>query len=258
MRLVSWNVFHGRNPADGIVDESRLSEAVTSLRADVLALQEVDRGQPRSHALDVTALTAEAMSATAWRFVPTLIGDPAGTWRAAGEADRDAERHGYGVALLSRWPVLQWHLLRLSPTPLLRLPVLLPGSRRLLWLRDEPRAVLAATVRTPHGVVTVASTHLSFLPGASASPARAALRWLRRLPGPRVLLGDLNLPGPAVRALWGRQPLVRARTYPHARPMIQLDHVLGDGELPPVRRASVHRLSVSDHAAVTVDLCPGP
>lgn len=104
---MTWNIFHGRSPADGVVDAARLVSAVVSLGADVLALQEVDRGQPRSHGLDITTLAAEGMSAADWRFVPTVIGDPAARWRAATEADLDEPRHGYGVSLVSRWPVLQ-------------------------------------------------------------------------------------------------------------------------------------------------------
>jgi endonuclease/exonuclease/phosphatase family metal-dependent hydrolase len=36
-------------------------------------------------------------------------------------------------------------------------------------------------------------------------------------------------------------------------PRVQLDHVLADG-LAGAARATVHRLPVSDHAALTVDL----
>ncbi|HLS43916.1 MAG TPA: endonuclease/exonuclease/phosphatase family protein [Ornithinicoccus sp.] len=257
MRLVTWNIYHGRSPGDGVVDPGRLAAALSSLDADVVALQEVDRGQPRSHWLDITALAAEAMSAPAWRFVPTVIGDPAGRWRPATDTDLDADRDAYGIGLVSRWPVLRWHLLRMSAAPALRAPVLIPGSRQLLWLRDEPRAALAATLQTPDGPVTVASTHLSFMPGINVLQLVRLRRWLRALPGPRVLLADLNLPGAIVARLWGQPPLVRVRNYPLSRPLVQVDHIVGDGELPPVQHAETRQLAVSDHAAVLVDLGRG-
>ncbi len=64
MRLATFNVLHGRSLADDRVDRERFAEAIASLDADVLALQEVDRGQERSHRLDLTAVAAEAMGAT--------------------------------------------------------------------------------------------------------------------------------------------------------------------------------------------------
>ncbi|GAA1166083.1 endonuclease/exonuclease/phosphatase family protein [Ornithinimicrobium humiphilum] len=254
MRLVTWNVFHGRSPEDGRVDAERLADAVAGLDADVLALQEVDRGQPRSGMLDVTTLAAAATGAADARFVPTVVGDPAGEWRAATDEDLDVDAFGYGIALVSRHPVRAWHLLRLAPAPLVRAPIPVPGQRRVLWLRDEPRAVLAAELETPTGPLTVACTHLSFVPGVNARQLRRTVRWLRGLPGPRVLLGDLNLPGAAVGRLTGARLLARQATYPPSRPVWQVDHALGDGELPPVVASGAPRQPVSDHAPVVVDL----
>ncbi len=132
--------------------------------------------------------------------------------------------------------------------------MVVPGTRHVLWLRDEPRAVLAATLATPSGVVTVASTHLSFVPGVNALQLRRAMTWLRQLPGAHVLMGDLNLPGALVSRITGARLLARVSTYPLPRPRLQVDHVLGDGALPPVVGAFASRPPLSDHAAVVVDL----
>lgn len=253
-RLTTWNVFHGRSPDDGRVDGGRLAAAVASLGTDVLALQEVDRGQERSAGLDVTAVAAEAMGAAHWRFVPTVIGSPGFSWRAATEEDADARSDAYGVALVSRFPVDSWHVLRLPPAPFVRLPIPVPGAGFALWLRDEPRAVLAARVGTPAGPLTVASAHLSFVPGANVVQLRRAVAWLRTFPGPTVLLGDLNLPPVVAGRASGLDVLARAVTYPAPRPRLQLDHVLGDGRLPRVRRSGVRRMAVSDHLALSVDV----
>lgn len=253
-RLTTWNVFHGRSPRDARVDGARLARAVAALDTDVLALQEVDRGQARSGGLDVTEVAAEAMGAVHRRFVPTVIGNPGFTWRAATAADESTRSEAYGVALLSRFPVDSWHVLRLPPAPVIRLPVPVPGTRLVLWLRDEPRAVLAARLRTPAGPLTVASTHLSFVPGVNVAQLRRAATWLRTLPGPTVLLGDLNLPRSIARRASGADVLARFVTYPAQRPRIQLDHILGDGRLPTVTRSLVRRGDVSDHLALSIDL----
>ena len=257
MRLATLNLLNGMSLEDGKVLPERLSAAVQDLRADVVGLQEVDRGQPRSHGLDLTACVAEAMGTEHWRFMPALIGTPGGSWRAAEDADTDPGTSSgvpaYGIGLVSRWPVLSWHVTRLPASPL-RSPVLIPGTRRLIWLQDEPRVGLAAVVQTPGGPLTVGTTHLSFVPGWNGKQLRTFTGELGRLPGPRVLLGDLNMPPPFPRALTRWQVLARTVTYPAWEPKIQLDHVLGSGALPPVLAVESPRLAVSDHRALLVEL----
>ena len=60
MRLATFNLLHGRSLSDGAVHAERVAAAVAELDADVLALQEVDRAQPRSGGLDLTAIAARA------------------------------------------------------------------------------------------------------------------------------------------------------------------------------------------------------
>jgi endonuclease/exonuclease/phosphatase family metal-dependent hydrolase len=253
VRLATLNLLNGTSVGDGSVVPARLTAAVQALGADVLALQEVDRFQPRSHTADLTAQVAEVMGAPHWRFVPALVGTPGGRWRAAVDADDASEEAAYGVGLVSRWPVVGWRVTRLSAAPV-RSPVALPGTRRVLWLRDEPRVGLAAVVDAPLGPMTVATTHLSFVPGWNGRQLRVLAAALRALPAPRVLLGDLNMPPPFPRLLTGWRPLARTATYPAWRPRLQLDHVLGSGTLPAVREVSCPELPVSDHRALLVQL----
>ncbi len=257
MRVVTFNVLHGRSLADGLVDPDRLSEAIRSLDADVLGLQEVDRAQPRSGLIDVTSVAAGAVGGgTQYRFAPTVTGTPGETWRPA--ADGDESRHdepAYGIALLTRLPVLSWQVLRLAGAPT-RAPVLVPGAgrSRVILVQDEPRVLLAAVVQGPAGPMTVATTHLSFVPGWNVWQLRRALRFLRGLPSPRLLIGDLNIPGRLVGPASGWDVLARTPTYPSPDPTVQLDHALGDGPLAPVVGSEARRLQVSDHRALVVDL----
>lgn len=253
MRLATFNLLNGTSLHDGRVDRARLEESVALLRPDVLGLQEVDRGQPRSHGADLTAQVAEGLGSMHFRFVPALIGTPGGSWRAATDEDDTTTEPSYGIGLVSRWPVTRWHVTRLPAAPV-RSPIVLPGTRQLIWLQDEPRVGLAAVVETPLGPVTVATTHLSFVPGWNARQLRMLTADLRRLPGPRVLLGDLNMPPPFPRALTRWQVLARTRTYPAWEPKLQLDHALGDGELPRVVSVEAPRLPVSDHLGLVVEL----
>lgn len=253
MRLATWNVLNGTSLSDGLVEPVRLGQAAQSLRADVLGLQEVDRGQPRSHGLDLVAEVGRRTGAADWRFVPALIGTPGGSWRPAGDADNADEPVAYGIGLVSAHPVQSWYVLRLAPARV-RSPIMLPGSRQVLWLRDEPRVVVAAVVDGPYGVFTIASTHLSFVPGWNAVQLRRVVRWLGAMPGPRILLGDLNMPAMPAGAVSRWQVLGRAPTYPSPEPKVQLDHVLAAGTLPRVRLVETPVLPVSDHRALVVEL----
>jgi endonuclease/exonuclease/phosphatase family metal-dependent hydrolase len=85
---------------------------------------------------------------------------------------------------------------------------------------------VAAVVDAPGGAVTVVSAHLSFAPMVSVRQLRALRRWVRALPGPVLVAGDLNLPGGLPARLTGWTPLASGATYPAPAPRIQLDHLL--------------------------------
>ncbi|MEU4361605.1 endonuclease/exonuclease/phosphatase family protein [Promicromonospora sp. NPDC023987] len=271
MRIATFNVQHGLGP-DGRVDNRRLADAVTALDADVVGLQEVDRGQARSGEADQARLCAEAMGAADHRFQPALAGPfrYPGVRRRARRGERPGAP-GYGIALLSRYPVRSWHT------------VLLPPATPWVWGRvqlgtDEPRVALAAQVDAPTGPLTVVCTHLSVyrFPAATrvAGLARRAAGYrsgtpgerhaerqvdhLRRrlagLPRPLVLLGDFNLRGSVPAGRTGWRPLATGNTFPRHDPRFQIDHILWDGGAAPDAEGRSVDTGVSDHRALVVDL----
>ncbi|HJQ42898.1 MAG TPA: endonuclease/exonuclease/phosphatase family protein [Jatrophihabitantaceae bacterium] len=252
LRFATFNILHGRSVADGRVDLERFADAVKSLDADVLALQEVDRDQPRSHLADFTEVAAQATGAVAHRFVAAVAGTPGATWMAATGSEQPGTAT-YGIALLSRYPVRSWQVLRLPAIPF-RFPMWLPGPRKVLVVHEEPRAAVVAAVETPLGCITVANTHLSFVPGWNRLQLHRLRRDLAIFDDPLVLMGDLNLPSPVPAQITGYRPLSDGLTFPADAPDRQLDHILARGELPPVRDCSIRTLPLSDHRAVVVDV----
>ena len=252
MRLATFNILHGRSLRDGVVDLDRLAEAVRILDPDILALQEVDRDQPRSHLADLTAVAAEAMGAVTHRFAAALSGTPGATWIAATENDVPGTA-AYGIALLSRYPARSWQVLRLPRIPV-RFPLYLTAPRKMIMVNEEPRAVVIGHLDTPAGPLVVANTHLSFVPGwGQFSCSGSAATW-PGVAGPVVLMGDLNMAGRLPARITGYRSLAQHPTFPLEPPDRQLDHILLRGRLGQVTGSSAPELPLSDHRALVVDL----
>jgi endonuclease/exonuclease/phosphatase family metal-dependent hydrolase len=290
VRIATYNLLHGlpvlaggpsadlpagTGPAQAEGrDDAPLRAAVTALDADVLGVQEADSAQPRSGGHHQVQAAAQAMGAPHWLFAPSVLGTPGAgpvRWQRAGTEHVQRSDHAegapspacgqrplYGVGLVSRLPVLSWRTTCFDPAPF-ALPLLVhahPRSRVML-VPDEPRTAVAAVLQGPSGTLTVATVHLSFVPGHNVRQLRRLVAWLADLPRPLILVGDLNLPGRLPARVTGWTALARGATYPVLRPRAQLDHVLADGlstAQVTTTRAQVHPLPVSDHAAVTVDI----
>jgi endonuclease/exonuclease/phosphatase family metal-dependent hydrolase len=252
MRLATFNILHGRSLADGRVDVNRFADAVKELNADLLALQEVDRDQPRSHLTDLTAVAAGAMGAVDSQFAAAITGTPGATWTVV-TGDEQPGTAAYGISLLSRYPVRQWQVVRMPTLPI-RFPMWLPDPRKVMVVKEEPRAALVAVVDTPRGRLTVVNTHLSFVPGWNRVQLRRLRRDLTAFSGPLVLMGDLNMTPPTPAAVTGWRPLAEALTFPAGAPDRQLDHVLLRGEIGSLIGTSAPEMPLSDHRALVVDV----
>jgi endonuclease/exonuclease/phosphatase family metal-dependent hydrolase len=250
---------------------------------DVLALQEVDRFQDRTAGVDQARIAAEVLGAAHWRFVPSVRGTPGiasegAAWVPATDADDlpDGQPEGeepddpalrgprYGIALISRLPVRQWRVRRFPPVPV-SLPLLAPspsGRPRAIRVPDEPRSAVSVIVETPQADVTVATAHLTFVPGANTKQLHELRAFLAGQPRPMILMGDFNTPGGIPGLVTGWDQVGRRPTYPVARPRIQFDHILANGwtdEAIEHARQSVQvlPLPVSDHCALLAEF-PDP
>lgn len=222
MRVVTWNVQHGRPNPDGPPALALALPALRALDADVWALQELDRGFERSGFVDQLAMVANALGGTALP-VPAFQ-------RGVGT---------YGNALVVRGVVSDAAVLAL------------PGQA-------EPRSAGLARVEAGGSAWSVAVTHLSTDDDAAEQQLVAVLDALDARPEPRVLLGDLNLEAPAVlratSALGYELADGPATWNARRKPRRRLDHVAVRGAT--IETAAVHRLPVSDHLAVSADLRP--
>jgi hypothetical protein len=135
---------------------------------------------------------------------------------------------------------------------LVRLPVLHSESVDLPLLHGDParRKAIVATLeaggRTP---LTVIGVHLGHLTQGSPRQMRALARHVATLPGPTLLVGDLNCWGPPLRILLhGLHDAVKGPTWPAWRPH-SIDHILvSDASL--VASSAVLPDAGSDHLPI--------
>jgi len=196
MRVLSWNLYHGRDfPPD---------PALLTRRSRLLRLTERDA----THAQVNRPLLPEfALLLDGWDWDVALLQEAPPRWFGA-LARRT--RSSAALALTSRnlLPALQWRLADLNPDLLAsseggsnQILVRHPGSivetrRMRLAELPERRRMLWARVEVPEGRVCVANLHASAgLPAAATREVeRAAERALEWAAGdPLVFGGDLNL-----------------------------------------------------------------
>lgn len=231
LRFATFNIRHGSDEV-GTVRMRMLTRACRELDADVLGLQEVQGGRRRTWYLDQGAVVARATRAR----------------HASGPAHHRGLLKTYGNSLVVKG--------RITDVAVLDLP------------RAEEREARAAVVAriTARGIeVSVAVTHLQHRPKRFAHLRHDAPDQLQRVldelgerPGPRVLLGDLNLEpdvaGPIFTAA-GMTVAEHGPTFPAHQPRRRIDVIAVDGL--EIRRAWVaDRSPVSDHRAVVAEVAP--
>ncbi len=160
VRVLTYNIHHGEG-VDGQWDLTRIARVITAARPDLVALQEVDDATERSSGV------RQAIE----------LGRLTGLHPAFGEA-MPYQGGAYGVAILSKWPMLSV------------VNRALPGGAG-----REPRTLLTVKVRpTPDApVIAFSSTHLDFGRGDFRNEQAIAInQLLAGDDGVSILGGDLN------------------------------------------------------------------
>jgi endonuclease/exonuclease/phosphatase family metal-dependent hydrolase len=202
LRVLSYNIHHGEG-LDGRVDLERIAEVIRASGADLVALQEVDRGVERTGRTDQPARLA---ALTGMRVV----------------FERNIEFQGgdYGNAVLSRLPV-ERHRNHFLPS----------------FHDREQRGLLEVHVRAGGGRLAFYATHFDYHPGDDERMASVAfLRERTATQGdiPLIVAGDLNAT-PHSRVLAEAAAFLAntcpgdaesAWTYPADTPTKRIDYIL--------------------------------
>jgi endonuclease/exonuclease/phosphatase family metal-dependent hydrolase len=235
-RILTYNVHHCRG-IDGQLAPARIAEVIATCSPDVVALQELDVGRPRTGGVDQAHAIAQELGMH-MLFHPSF---------------RVMEEQ-YGNAILTAQPA---RLVKAGA---------LPGRRGF-----EPRGALWADIQIGGTHLQVINTHLGLRRPERLLQVDALLgpEWLGHpsCREPVVLLGDFNaLPRSRVyRRMAGRlrdaqvaapgpRPLA---TFPSRLPLARIDHAFIGGPLDVLRvetlRTPVARVA-SDHLPLLIEL----
>lgn len=167
LRIMTYNIKAGRNHPDGLEAAARIVDAHAP---DVLALQEIDEGMPRTG----------RVSQTDWLTRRLRMG---GLYAPA--LERDGGR--YGIALLARLPVLA-HERRMLFRPQY------PDADRRPRHDSEPRVALGARLQTDAGPLRMFVTHIGLTPDQRAVQAGEVAAFAEEWggEGPALIAGDFN------------------------------------------------------------------
>ena len=239
-KVLVYNIHAGKD-AKGVDNLAGVAELVRSSGADIVLLQEVDNGTRRSGNVNQPAVLARST----------------GFHVAFGSA-LDYDGGKYGVAILSRWPILEDTLFHLHVDP----PQLrAPNSH-------EPRGALRAIIASPVGKLAVINTHIDAQTSdhwrkQEADSVVSLVAQARRLVPMVVAGGDMNsTPESAVqsnvragglRDSWTDCASGDGFTYPDDKPLKRIDYLYLTGSIR-CASASVIETRVSDHRPLLVDI----
>jgi endonuclease/exonuclease/phosphatase family metal-dependent hydrolase len=231
LRIVTYNIHRARG-MDRRTRPDRIADVLADLDADIIALQEVIGPglTGPGHAEEIGARLGMG-----WVMAPA----------------RELRRHQFGNVVLSRHPIRDHSQMDLS------------------WKTCEPRVGQRVAVEVGSaGELQVYNVHLgtALLERRYQAPRLGAWVDDRRVPGPKIVLGDFNE--------WGRglvgdvlsdrlqslalyPHLRRRRTYPGWFPLLHLDHIYFAGHVD-VRKVELTRtrrsLVASDHLPLVADI----
>ena len=275
MRITSWNLLHGQGAANFRAIANTLDVGESDF---VIGVQEVDAYQDRSDQVFQVSELASELGAKYFAFVRCVIGTPGFKWRKVRKDEavlitnsestnsgvRSDNPPSYGIGLITNIPVTKWEVLALGKS-VIGLPLVFPagdvnGSARpklrFIYVKDEPRYAVAAQLANGF---TVVNMHLSFVPLVNLFQLWRVKRWLAKMPGKHILLGDLNLPFDLPVKLSKWKSLVSMASYPTWQPKIQFDYILSDNfgmdELSSnLVKPIFLKSDISDHLPVTIEI----
>ncbi len=227
IRILAYNIHHGEG-MDEVIDLKRIASLILEYDPDIVALQEVDSVVARTNRVDQAKELGRLtnMEPVFGRFMEYQGG-------------------AYGMAMLSKWPIVESHNYRL------------PDG-------DEPRSSVTITVKSPLSgkTIRISDIHFYRTEEERLSQAIELEKHLTPFDIPTVLAGDFNsLPGSRVMTHLERNWQIvnkvgNSKTFPSDGPEREIDYFLLRPEtaFEVVSHTVLSEPVASDHSPILIDL----
>jgi endonuclease/exonuclease/phosphatase family metal-dependent hydrolase len=230
-RAMTYNIHHGEG-TDGKIDLQRIADLIRQEQADLVALQEVDKGVRRTQQRDFPSELA-ALTGMSCVFSNNFS-------YQGGE---------YGNAVLSRFPVLGW-----------------TNTYYRMLRTNEQRGALQVKVLVANQPLVFMATHVDFRPDDAErrQNAQQLAEILDQYPGLPVMIGgDFNdVPDSRLHQamkerwqdIWEKIGTGEGFTIPSEQPTKRIDYLWITPKSPWLpRRAWVPKSDASDHLPLVVE-----
>jgi endonuclease/exonuclease/phosphatase family metal-dependent hydrolase len=243
IRVMTYNIQHGEG-LDGRVDIERIAAVIRAAQADIVALQEVDRGVERSHRIDTMVALSELTGIMKWAFGRNI----------------DYQGGDYGNGVLTRFPILHEQNLHYQ-----------------MIRSNEQRGLLHLVLEMDGTELVVMNTHMDFRPDDTErllNVKEICAVAEQYAPRPMIACGDFNTT-PESRTVslmkegsfddvWELVGVGEGATIPVSNPTKRIDYifacelsrqkrnVISDLRLKPISARVVHA-DASDHLPVVAE-----
>jgi endonuclease/exonuclease/phosphatase family metal-dependent hydrolase len=229
LRIMTYNIHHGEG-TDGKLDLPRIAQLISEAKADIVALQEVDRGVERSQRVDQAQELAKLLD------MHYVFGK-----------NIDHQGGDYGNATLSRFAIRQS-----------------ANHRYQTVLNGEQRGVLETSIDVDGRTLVVLNTHLDYHRDDRERLACVAeLKALAAKHGDAALIacGDFNATPDSTtheqmremfRDAWQQVGQGPGNTIPSLQPRSRIDYLWSTGAIKPLTARVIESAS-SDHCALVAE-----
>jgi endonuclease/exonuclease/phosphatase family metal-dependent hydrolase len=223
LAVMTYNIRHARG-LDDRVDLSRVADVLRQANADIICLQEIDSGLPRSSFQKQSELLGQSLN-----------------FQHCSHENFGVLGHGMGNAIISRYPIYStWN--------------------EKLPFAGEPRGLLCSKIILPCGPVLVTCTHWGLSQTQRRKQSDKCSRTLSNYEMPKVFCGDLNavVASEEVSNLLSTANLqdcgpTDGNSFSSALPVVKIDYVLISQEFKGLS-AVIVTSDASDHFPVLVTL----
>lgn len=240
LRVLSYNI-HGCVDSQRRLNIINILNILDSLKADIIALQEVDTEKPISRNMNQARMISDFLGMDYSYFPIEKIG-----------------RHAFGLAILCHYPIKK------SDCSLL--PNLYPR------LKMRKRGVMQVRLQTPRGNIHLINTHLSVYKLERHLQLVSVLGWNRlhniSPTDPFIFCGDLNSnPTSLTYRILSRyfndvqkRPMATRKpqpTFPSKFPIFRIDHILISSHFKLIHTEVIKNsqtMNASDHLPLVADL----